>query len=174
MIRRAKPYLLFALAAGIAATANAGALDPGPEKRLCATKPAQMTALLRASTQARAVPLRQRLTLQLAPEKAVVLPGTSADLDRERAKVRGATFAGVVRLHVERPRSYRIALDRDAWLDVVAETGKLIDPAPDEATFHCGGAQKVIVYQLPAFGNYWLQIALSPRRETLLTVIPVD
>lgn len=169
MIQRA-PLLLFVLTAAHTAAAP----DPVPEKALCATEPAHMTALLRASTQARAVPLRQRLTLRLAPEKAVLLPGTSADLDRERAGVRGATFAGVVRMYAERPGTFRIGIDRDAWLDLVAQSGTLIEPAPDEITFDCGGVHKVLVYRLPHAGMYWLQIALSPRRETLLTVIPVD
>jgi len=154
--------------------AIAAPVDPAPELRLCATKPVIMTALRRASTQARTVPLRQRLTLELSPEKSVVLPGTSADLERERAKARGATYAGVVRVEAARPGVYRVGVDRDVWVDLAAATGKLLDPSPDEGAFDCDGAQKVLVYALPAAGTYWLQIALSPRRVTPLTVIPAD
>jgi hypothetical protein len=134
---------------------RADAVDPTPELRLCGTKPAIMAALSRASTQARSVPMHQRVTLQLSSEKSVVLPGTSTDLEQERAKAQGATYAGVVRLEATRPGSYRVSVDRDAWLDVATAAGKLLDPAPDEGTFDCDGAQKVL-------------------RETLLTVIPVD
>ena len=175
MTSRAPGVLFLALAALLAfAFARAAAVDPAPELGLCGTKPAIMAALSRASTQARAVPERTRLTLQLSPERSVVLPGTSADLEQERAKARGATYGGVVRLHASRPGIYRVSVDRDAWLDVATASGKLMDPAPDEGTFDCDGAQKVLIYALPAAGTYWLQIALSPRRETLLTVIPAD
>jgi hypothetical protein len=156
------------------ARAQAGAIDPAPERRLCTTRPALMVALGRASNQARAVPVRQRLTLQLSPEKSVVLPGSSADLEQQRAEARGATYGGVVRLEAARAGTYRVGVDRDAWLDIATATGKLLDPVPDEGTFDCDGPQKVLLYTLPAPGTYWLQIALSPRREILLTVIPVD
>jgi len=174
MIRGMKLIVLLALGVVCNASAPAAEPDSAAEKRLCASKPTPMTALLRASTQARAVPPRQRVALQLAPEKTVMLPGTSEDLRRSREKARGATFAGIVRMHVTRPGAYRIGVDRDAWLDIATEGGRLVDPAPDEATFECDGVQKVLVYQLPAAGTYWLQIALSPRRETWLTVIPAD
>jgi hypothetical protein len=154
--------------------AIAGGVDPAPELRLCATKSALMTALSRVSTQARAVPMQQRLALQLSPEKSVVLPGTSADLERERATVRGATYAGLVRLEAVRAGIYRVSVDRDAWLDLATAAGTLLDPAPDEGTFDCAGTQKVLLYRLPAPGTYWLQIALSPRSETFLTVIPPE
>lgn len=170
------PRVLFLVLGALLAcgSARAAAVDPAPELGLCGGKPAIMAALGRASTQARAVPQRQRLTLQLLPEKSVVLPGTSPDLEQERAKARAATYGGVVRLHASRPGVYRVGIDRDAWLDLATATGKLLDPAPDEGTFDCNGPQKVLLYTLPAPGTYWLQIALSPRRETLLTVIPVD
>lgn len=175
MTVRAAVLIVLATAAGLAAvSALAGAVDPAPELRLCATKPALVTALRRTSTQARAVPVRQRLALQLAPEKSVVLPGTSADLERARAQARGATYAGVARLETSRAGIFRVSVDRDAWLDIVSASGELLDPAPDEGMFDCDGARKVLVYALPAAGTYWLQIALSPRRETLLTVIPAD
>ena len=173
MTSRVTGALLSALVALLSPDAvRADALDPAPELRLCGTQPAIMMALSRASTQARAVPMRQRLTLQLAPEKSVVLPGTSADLEQERAKTRGATYAGVVRLEAPQPGLYRVSVDRDAWVDIATATGKLLVPSPDEATFDCDGPQKVLLYTLPGPGTYWLQIALSPRRETLLTVIP--
>jgi hypothetical protein len=170
---RATPFFLFVLAGALCVPA-AAALDTAPEKLLCATKPSHMTALRRVSTQARPVPARERVILQLAPDRTVMLPGDSDDLARERARSRGATFAGVVQLHAARPGTYRIGVDRAAWLDVVTASGQVIDPAQEEGEFDCDGAQKVIVYQLPATGTYWLQIALSPRREILLTVIPSD
>jgi hypothetical protein len=155
--------------------ASAAAVDPRPEVDLCPNKPAIMAALSRSSTQARPVPLRQRLNLQLSPERSVVLPGTSADLEKERAKFRGAAYAGVVRLEAPRSGIYRVSVDRDAWLDIATSAGMLLDPAPDEGTFDCDGAQKkVLLYTLPAPGTYWLQISVSPRRETFLTVIPID
>lgn len=117
----------------------------------------------------------QRLILQLSPEKSVVFPGVSTDLDKERAKAKGATtYSGVVRLEVTRPGIHRVSVDREAWLDVATATGELLDPAPEEGMFVCDGARKVLLYGLPAPGTYWLQVALSPRRETELTVIPPD
>jgi hypothetical protein len=67
-----------------------------------------------------------------------------------------------------------VSVDRDVWLDVANATGKLLDPAPEEGTFECGGTRKVLIYTLPAAGTYWLQVALSPRRDILLIVIPAD
>jgi hypothetical protein len=175
VISRATGLHLLALGAGFAvASAVAGTVDPAPELRLCATKPSLMTALRRPSTQARAVPMDQRLILQLAPQQSVVLPGTSAELERERAKAHSTTYAGVARLEAASAGTYRVSVDRDAWLDVVTVGGRPLDPAPEEGTFDCDGTQKVLVYTLPAAGTYWLQIALSPRRETLLSVIPAQ
>ena len=34
-------------------------------------------------------------------------------------------FAGIVRMHVTRPGAYRIGVDRDAWLDIATEGGRL-------------------------------------------------
>ena len=116
-------------------TTCAAAVDPAPELALCRGKPTVMAALSRATTQARAVPERQRLTVQLSPEKSVALPGTSPDLDKERAKAKGPTYAGVVRLEVTRPGIYRVGTDRDAWVDIATASGKLLDPAPEEGTF---------------------------------------
>jgi hypothetical protein len=173
MTSRAKDFLLPALVAFLTPpSASAEAADALPEMGLCKTKPAIMAALSRVSTQARAVPLRQRLTLQLSLEKSVILPGRSPDLEKERAKATGATYAGVVRLEADRPGTYRVSVDQDVWLDIATAAGDLLEPAPDEETFTCEGAQKVLLYTLPQAGTYWLQIALSPRRETLLTVIP--
>jgi hypothetical protein len=170
---RAPPLFLLGLVAAFCAPA-AAALDTAPEKLVCATKPSHMAALRRVSTQARPVPARTRVSVQLAPDRTVLLPGNSGDLERERAQSHGATFAGIVRLYAARPGTYRIGVDRAAWLDVVTASGQVIDPAPAEGVFECDGAQKVLVYHLPATGTYWLQIALSPRREILLTVIPAD
>ncbi len=172
MRSRATAAVLLALLAVM--DGRAATVDPAPELRLCGTKPWTMAALGRASTQARAVPQRTLLTLALVPEKSVVLPATSADLELERTKTSGATFGGVVRLQVPRPGVYRVSVGRDAWLDLATAAGKLLDPAPDEGLFDCDGPRKVLLYTLPAPGTYWLQIALSPRRETLLTVIPID
>ncbi|MET0216721.1 MAG: hypothetical protein ABW205_02180 [Burkholderiales bacterium] len=155
-------------------TTCAAAVDPAPELALCRGKPTVMAALSRATTQARAVPERQRLTVQLSPEKSVALPGTSPDLDKERAKAKGPTYAGVVRLEVTRPGIYRVGTDRDAWVDIATASGKLLDPAPEEGTFTCDGAQKILLYTLPAAGSYWLQVALSSKRDIPLTIIRAD
>ena len=105
--------LLQAFVALLASTfGRAEAVDPSPSCDLCGTKPAIMAALSRASTQARSVPMHQRVTLQLSSEKSVVLPGTSTDLEQERAKAQGATYAGVVRLEATRPGSYRVSVDQ--------------------------------------------------------------
>jgi hypothetical protein len=164
-----------ALFAGLApALGWAAPVDPAPELALCQTRPAHLTALSRISTRVRAAPQGERLAVRLSPENSVSLAGTSPDLDKARAQANGKTYAGLVRLVVTQPGTYRVGVDRDAWVDVATVAGKLLDPAPDEGTFTCDRAQKILVYALPAADTYWLQIALSPRRETMLTLIRAD
>jgi len=156
------------------ALSGAAPIDPAPELALCRGKPLHMAALSRISTQARAAPEGQRLTVQLSPDKTVSLPGTSPDFEKARAKTKGATYAGLVRLVVTRPGTYRVGVAQDAWVDIATATGKLLDAGPDEGTFTCDGAQKVLLYRLTAADTYWLQIALFPRRETMLTIVRGD
>ena len=168
--RPATPAFLLAMLHALTWQA-AAAVDPSPELALCRGKPVAMTALSRPTMQARAVPTQQRLTVQLSPEKSISLLVISPDLDQERAKAKRPTYGGILRLDVTRPGPYRIGVDRDAWVDVVTASGTLLDPAPEEGTFTCDGAQKILIYSLPAAGSYWLQIALSPKRDMALTVI---
>ncbi len=160
--------------AGTITTAVGAAVDPAPELSLCPGKPLVMAALSRPTTQARAAPERQRLTIQLSPEKTVALPAISRDLEKERAKVKGPTYGGIVRLNVARAGVYRIGTGRDVWLDVVSPSGKLLDPAREEGVFACDGANKILLYTFEAAGSYWLQVALSPKPDILLVVIRAD
>jgi hypothetical protein len=149
----------------------AAPVDPAPELALCRTEPASMAALSRVSTRARSAPEGRLLKVGLAPEKSVAFPGTSPDFEKARAQVGAGTYGGVLRLEVTRPGVYRIGVAQDAWVDVATASGKLLDPAPDEGAFTCDGAQKVLIYGIPAAGTYWLQIALSAQRATMLTLI---
>ncbi|MGH8444016.1 MAG: hypothetical protein ACREVL_02060 [Solimonas sp.] len=79
--------------------------------------------------------------------------------------------AGLVRLHVERAGTYRIAVDVPFWIDVVAQ-GQALASQDFNGDPSCSAPRKIVVYTLPA-GDLLLQFSGHAGESVRATVTAV-
>lgn len=154
-----------ALVAGIPAAAAEEPCAPlkwdvARERALFAAAPKVITAAPDASA---APPLAQDALYELVlkPQDQVTLPVAA------RKGPTAGVFAGLARLRVAAPGTYRIALASGGWIEIVAEHGAL--PAGDHAGGGCEAPHKVVQFDLPA-GELLLQLSGVATPQIRLTI----
>ena len=162
------------LALGLAAGSAIAQEDPcakfswniGHERALFATAPESLVA----GRDAKSTPL-------LAPDRLYELQLASQDqvallLPPGRKTITDGGFAGMARLRVQQPGTYRISVDQPSWIDVVAD-GKMIDSTDFQGRPGCLAPHKIVQYSWPAGQELVLQLssAASPRVRVAITPV---
>ncbi|MET0290931.1 MAG: hypothetical protein ABW136_01115 [Steroidobacteraceae bacterium] len=80
--------------------------------------------------------------------------------------------AGLLKLRVSEAGQYRVAIDSGFWLDIVRD-GKTLDSVDFNGSAQCAGPRKIVVYELPANVDLWLQISAAASPDARLTVTRV-
>jgi hypothetical protein len=142
------------------------AWDVGHERALFAASPESITAGARADS-APALSADRLYRLALAEESKVTFAATP---ERKRAGER--PYAGLARLHIRVAGTYRVALSRPFWIDIVQD-GKLVSSAGFTGSHGCDAPRKIVQYALQA-GDYVLQVSGpdSPDVNLTLTAAP--
>jgi hypothetical protein len=129
---------------------------------------AQSIAAGREPTSAPPLAADRLYELQLAPQEQVEMllpPG-------KKTQVSDA-YAGLARLQLARPGSYRISVDHGAWIDVVS-AGHMIDSSDFQGRSGCNAPHKIVQYLLPAVHELVLQVSAAAAARLRLTITPVD
>jgi hypothetical protein len=134
--------------------------DVARERALFAGAPKLITAAPDASA-APALAQDALYELALKPQDQLILPVAARKGPTE------GVFAGLARLHVTAPGTYRIALAASGWIEVIGEHGAL--PAGDHAGGGCEAPHKVVQFDLPA-GELLLQLSGVATPQIRLTV----
>lgn len=119
-----------------------------------------------SGTDAAAAPLISKTRayrLALAPQSAVHFatdPGKYSDA--------AGRFAGLIKVRIPRAGRYRVSLDADAWVDVVAE-GRIVPAAAYTGSHECALLRKVLEFRLPA-GLAVIQVSDSETDHIRLAV----
>jgi hypothetical protein len=80
-----------------------------------------------------------------------------------------ASYAGLARLSLQQPGSYRVSVDQSVWIDIVAD-GKMIDSADFQGRPGCLAPHKMVQYSLPAGRELLLQLSGAPSAGVRLTI----
>jgi hypothetical protein len=80
-----------------------------------------------------------------------------------------SSYAGLARVSLQQPGSYRISLDQPAWIDLVTN-GKMIDSAAFQGRPGCLAPHKIVEYSLPAGRELLLQLSGAPGADIRLTI----
>ena len=100
-----------------------------------------------------------KVRLAVAPEKPSKYPAS--------------VYGGLVRFRVPKDGTYRVAAGNRLWLEVVnARLKQRIPEASFEMQTKCPTIAKVIVYDLKASDNYWLQLSNSEAKRAEVLVFP--
>jgi hypothetical protein len=103
-----------------------------------------------------------QLQLAAAAQVTLALPAgkkTAAD----------SSYAGLARLSLRQPGSYRVSVDQSVWIDIVAD-GKMIESADFQGRPGCLAPHKIVQYSLPAGRELLLQLSGAPNAGVRLTI----
>ncbi|HEX2791351.1 MAG TPA: hypothetical protein VHN17_13050 [Steroidobacteraceae bacterium] len=159
--------LALSLAAGMAAAQD----DPCAkftwniqrERALFASAPQAVVAGHDASSAPPLAPERP-YQLQLAAAGQITLllpPGKNTSTD--------GAYAGMARLRLAQPGSYRVSVDQPLWIDVVAD-GKMIQSVDFQGRPGCLAPHKIVQYSLPGGRELLLQLSGAPKPVVRLTI----
>lgn len=102
--------------------------------------------------------------VRLAPQnevKYVTTPG--------KVMLSDGAYGGMVKFRVPQTGSYRVSLDAPFWIDVVAD-GKLLGTQDFSGQRGCASPHKMVIFQMPAGQQLWLQISGARRAQAQFTV----
>ncbi len=136
--------------------------DVSKERALFAQAPGELTAGKDPKSAPVIVPNRL-YKLRLAVQDQVVFstaPGKNTATP---------AFAGLARLRIAEPGSYRIAIDLPLWIDVVSN-GTLVQPTDYQGQHACSAPHKIVVFDLAGSQPVILQISNALQDDVLLTV----
>jgi hypothetical protein len=106
--------------------------------------------------------------LQLAPHGQVSMrlaPGKKTQLE--------GAYAGLARLQLQQPGSYRISMDQGAWIDVVAD-GQMIGSSNFQGRPGCTAPHKIVQFLLPAGHELLLQFSAATAPVLRVAITPVE
>jgi hypothetical protein len=137
--------------------------DVSRERALFAQPPVELTAGKDPMSAPSVVPNRL-YKLQLAVQDRVVFSAPPG-----RKTPASPAFAGLTRLKITAPGSYRIAIDLPIWIDVVSN-GALVQPTDYQGQHACSAPHKIVVFDLVDSQPVFLQFSNAPQNDVLLTV----
>jgi hypothetical protein len=79
------------------------------------------------------------------------------------------TYAGLARLQIAEPGSYRIAVDVPLWIDVVSN-GALVQPTDFQGQHECSAPHKILVFELKGEKRFILQFSNAAGEQVLFAV----
>jgi hypothetical protein len=128
------------------------------------SNPAAITAAHDAGT-ALSIPLKIAKLVQLNPITLVHYRQTPAKIGA------ADSYGGLLRLHIAKAGTYRVALSAPAWIDVLGPQGE------QQAIAHshgpdCSGIRKMVDFNL-AEGDYLVQIAASAAPSITVMALPL-
>jgi hypothetical protein len=86
-----------------------------------------------------------------------------------KAMLADGAYAGMVRLRVAMPGSYRLSVDVPFWIDVVSD-GKLLPTQDFQGQHGCSEPRKIVEFELPADRELLLQFSGATSAQLHLTV----
>jgi hypothetical protein len=133
------------------------------ERALFATTPQAVAAGHDAASAPQLEPNRlYQLQLTAAAQVTLALPpGKKSAGD--------SSYAGLARLSLAQPGSYRVSADQPVWIDIVAD-GKMIDSADFQGRSGCLAPHKIVQYSLPAGRELLLQLSGAPSAGVRLAI----
>lgn len=139
------------------------ALDLSAEFKQWETSPRVLAAQANPKGKA-GLALEETTRLSLRPMKQVSFP-SAPPVGRQ-----GFTgeHGGLVLVKVGEKGSYRFCLATKVWIDVVDPAGTPLKVQRFEMQTQCKKIFKVVIYELEANTDYWLQIAFCPAQELRL------
>jgi len=173
--RRRRAQLWAMLASGLAAPCALAQPDPCTafswnvehERALFATAPKTLTAGHDAASMPLLAPDRL-YELQLGPQGQV---GLLLPAGKKSSSEGG--FAGMARLRLPQPGTYRISVDQSLWIDVVAG-GRMIESADFQGRAGCVAPHKIVQYALPAGQELVLQLSAAAGPRARVSITRVD
>ncbi len=137
------------------------------ERALFATAPQALNAGRDAASTPPLEPDRL-YDLQLAPQGQVawVLPPGKKSIPEQG-------FAGMARLRLPQPGTYRISVDQSLWIDIVAD-GQMIESVDFQGRAGCIAPHKIVQYTLPAGRELVLQLSAAGGPRARLTITRAD
>lgn len=140
--------------------------DVSREVRLFATVPAAL-AVSATTDGAPSIAADTLYALKLQPQETVRYAAPPS-----KPMLADGAFGGLLKLKVGQAGAYRVAIDAGFWLDVVHE-GKSLPALDFNGSRDCAGPRKIVVYELPAGVELWLQLASATTESARLTVTPL-
>lgn len=107
----------------------------------------------------------QAYILHLSPQA-----GTRFAVPPERRMLDEGAFAGVARFAVDAPGTWRISLDHNSWVDVVAPGGSLVDSSRFGGRMDCPSLRKLVEFPLQPGLPYTLQLSGGTERTTVVLI----
>ena len=105
--------------------------------------------------------------LALQPQESVAFKAPPS-----KKMLSDGAYAGVLHLNVPVAGAYRVAIDSGYWLDVVLD-GKPLVSVDFNGSQSCEGPHKIVVYELPANTDLYLQVSGVSTAQAKLSVTRV-
>jgi hypothetical protein len=102
--------------------------------------------------------------LQLVPQEQVVFAAAP-----QKKMVTDGSHAGLARIDIAVPGTYRVSANAEVWLDVASD-GKLIPSRDFRGQRGCDTPHKVVEFVLPHAGQYTLQFSVAASPSVFVTV----
>jgi hypothetical protein len=103
------------------------------------------------------------LQLALQAETSFLVPPGRRMLDE-------GAFAGVARFAVSASGTWRISLDRNSWVDVVAPDGSLVESSRFGGRTDCPSLRKLVEFPLQPGLSYTLQLSGGTEPNTMVLI----
>lgn len=107
----------------------------------------------------------QAYALRLAPQA-----DTRFAVPPERRMLDEGAFAGVARFAVSTPGTWRISLDHNTWVDVVAPDGSLVESSRFGGRTDCTALRKLVEFPLQPGLPYTLQLSGGTETTTVVLI----
>lgn len=121
----------------------------------------------RTASDAPTIQAERLYALALQPQESVTFVATPS-----KKQLADGASAGLLKLRVSEAGRYRIALDSGFWLDVVRD-GKSLDSLDFNGSAECASPRKIVVYELPAGVDLFVQASAASSPSAKLSVTRV-
>jgi hypothetical protein len=142
-------------------------MDVARELALAKTEGASLAAVANAQESMAALPLDQKITVNLLPQREVKFRRAP-----ERRQESTDRYGGMVVLRVPSDAAYRIGTSTAAWVDVLTSAGAAVRPGKFEMQTACKDVFKTVVFALRADEMYTVQLSASRTQALPVYIVP--